>query len=68
MRHSAHVADGINRTQMLRLRITRGDSSLAWQAEDSCGSVHLLEDFHVHWYDDRVHIAVTPHTAQSTLL
>ncbi len=35
---------------------------IAWQAEDSCGSVHLLEDFHVHWYDDRVHVTVTPHS------
>jgi len=26
------------------------------KTEESCGSAHLLEDFHVHWYDDRVHV------------
>ncbi len=48
---------------MLRLRIAglpvKTLRWIAWQAEDSCGSVHLLEDFHVHWYDDRVHVTVS---------
>jgi hypothetical protein len=44
-----------SQASLLRLTL-RG---IAWQAEDSCGSVHLLEDFHVHWYDDRVHVTVS---------